>query len=61
VVGYELLARGPLNSELHRPDVLFEVARDQGRVPELDRLCRMMAARAGSTLPDQYLELTRSR
>jgi EAL domain-containing protein (putative c-di-GMP-specific phosphodiesterase class I)/CheY-like chemotaxis protein len=55
VVGYELLARGPLQSELHRPDVLFEVARDQGRVPELDRLCRMMAARASSTLPDQYL------
>ncbi len=55
VIGYELLARGPLHSELHRPDVLFEVARDQGRVPELDRLCRMMAARAGSTLPDQYL------
>ncbi len=55
VVGYELLARGPLQSELHRPDVLFEVARAQGRVPELDRLCRMMAARASSTLPDQYL------
>ena len=55
VIGYELLARGPLQSELHRPDVLFEVARDQGRVPELDRLCRMMAARASSTLPDQYL------
>jgi EAL domain-containing protein (putative c-di-GMP-specific phosphodiesterase class I) len=55
VVGYELLARGPIQSELHRPDVLFEVARDQGRVPELDRLCRMMAARASSTLPDQYL------
>ena len=55
VLGFELLARGPLQSELHRPDVLFEVARDQGRVPELDRLCRMMAARASSTLPDQYL------
>ncbi len=55
VIGYELLARGPLQSELHRPDVLFEVARDQGRVPELDRLCRTMAARASSTLPEQYL------
>jgi len=54
VVGYELLARGPLQSELHRPDMLFDVARDQGRVLELDRLCRMMAARASSNLPDQY-------
>lgn len=55
VIGYELLARGPRQSELHRPDVLFEVAREQGRVPELDRLCRMTAARASSTLPDRYL------
>jgi EAL domain-containing protein (putative c-di-GMP-specific phosphodiesterase class I)/GGDEF domain-containing protein len=55
VLGYELLARGPLQSELHRPDVLFEVARDVGRVPELDRLCRMMAARGSATLPDGYL------
>jgi len=55
VVGFELLARGPRQSELHRPDVLFEVAREQGRVPELDRLCRMTAARASSTLPDRYL------
>jgi len=55
VLGYELLARGPQQSELHRPDALFEVARAQGRVPELDRLCRTMAARASSTLPDQYL------
>ena len=45
VLGYELLARGPLQSELHRPDALFEVARAEARVPELDRLCRMMAAR----------------
>ena len=55
VLGYELLARGPLQSELHRPDVLFEVAREVGRVPELDRLCRMMAARGSATLPDGYL------
>jgi len=55
VMGYELLARGPLRSELHHPDTLFQVARDQGRVTELDRLCRSMAARASSTLPAQYL------
>ena len=55
VLGYELLARGPMNSELHRPDALFEVARDENRVPELDRLCRMTAARGSATLPPQYL------
>jgi EAL domain-containing protein (putative c-di-GMP-specific phosphodiesterase class I)/DNA-binding response OmpR family regulator len=55
VIGYELLARGPLQSELHRPDALFEVARAEGRVPELDRICRMMAARASATLPAKYL------
>ncbi len=55
VLGYELLARGPLQSELHRPDALFEVARAEARVPELDRLCRMMAARGAATLPPEYL------
>jgi EAL domain-containing protein (putative c-di-GMP-specific phosphodiesterase class I)/DNA-binding response OmpR family regulator len=55
VIGYELLARGPLQSELHRPDALFEVARAENRVPELDRLCRMMAARSSATLPQEYL------
>jgi EAL domain-containing protein (putative c-di-GMP-specific phosphodiesterase class I)/DNA-binding response OmpR family regulator len=55
VIGYELLARGPLRSELHRPDALFEVARAENRVPELDRLCRMMAARGSATRPAKYL------
>lgn len=55
MIGYELLARGPLQSELHRPDVLFEVARAENRVPELDRLCRMMAARGSATLPAECL------
>ena len=55
VLGYELLARGPVDSELHRPDALFEVARDEDRVPELDRLCRMTAARGSTTLPSHYL------
>jgi EAL domain-containing protein (putative c-di-GMP-specific phosphodiesterase class I)/CheY-like chemotaxis protein len=55
VLGYEVLARGPLSSELHQPELLFEVARDQGRVQELDLLCRSMASRGGSTLPDKLL------
>jgi EAL domain-containing protein (putative c-di-GMP-specific phosphodiesterase class I)/CheY-like chemotaxis protein len=55
VIGYEVLARGPLRSELHRPELLFEVARDQGRVEELDLLCRTLATRGGSTLPEHLL------
>lgn len=53
--GYELLARGPRHSELHRPDVLFEVARAEARVPELDRICRMTAARGAADLPANCL------
>ncbi len=55
VIGYELLARGPEEGALHRPDALFEVAREEGRVSELDRLCRRMASRGSKTLPAQYL------
>jgi EAL domain-containing protein (putative c-di-GMP-specific phosphodiesterase class I) len=55
VVGYEVLARGPQSSELHAPEMLFEVARDQGRVQELDLLCRLMASRSSSTLPHELL------
>jgi EAL domain-containing protein (putative c-di-GMP-specific phosphodiesterase class I)/DNA-binding response OmpR family regulator len=55
VMGFEILARGPLQSELHRPDALFEVARAENRVSELDRLCRLMAARGSATLPKEYL------
>jgi EAL domain-containing protein (putative c-di-GMP-specific phosphodiesterase class I) len=55
VLGYEVLARGPQSSELHRPELLFEVARDQGRVEELDLLCRSMASREGSSLPEKVL------
>ncbi len=55
VRGYELLARGPRESELHRPEALFEVARAEARVPELDRICRMTAARAAAGLPSHCL------
>jgi len=55
VFGYELLARGPRQSELHRPDALFEVARAEARVPELDRICRMTAARGAADLPPDCL------
>lgn len=39
VIGYEGLIRGPSNSPLHAPTVLFEAARRSGRVAELEALC----------------------
>lgn len=55
VLGYELLARGPLGTELHRPDALFEVARAQKRVVELDRICRLAATHASTLLSSDCL------
>lgn len=43
VVGYEALARGPQGSPLERPDRLFEAARSEGLLPELDWACRLAA------------------
>jgi EAL domain-containing protein (putative c-di-GMP-specific phosphodiesterase class I)/CheY-like chemotaxis protein len=55
VLGYEVLARGPEQSELHHPDDLFEVARHEDRVAELDRICRLTATRDSAGLPGRYL------
>jgi EAL domain-containing protein (putative c-di-GMP-specific phosphodiesterase class I)/CheY-like chemotaxis protein len=54
-IGFEILSRGPLESELHTPDALFEIARTEGRVIELDRLCRRTACEAGQGLPRHAL------
>lgn len=54
-IGFEILSRGPKESELHRPDALFEIARSEGRVAELDRLCRRTACKAGEQLPRHAL------
>ncbi len=54
-IGFELLSRGPRESELHLPDALFDIARSEGRIPELDRLCRRTASRAGENLPEGCL------
>ena len=55
VLGYELLARGPLRSELHFPDALFATARAENRMHELDCVCRSVAARSSAALPKGYL------
>ncbi|MDQ6805811.1 MAG: EAL domain-containing protein [Actinomycetota bacterium] len=43
VVGYEALARGPSDSPLERPDLLFAAARENGVTAELDWACRAAA------------------
>jgi len=41
VVGYEGLSRGPVESSLHMPTELFDAARANQRLNELDWLCRV--------------------
>src|SRR5471030_2637438 len=43
IVGYEALSRGPSNSPLHSPIALFAVARQAGRLNELEIACRESA------------------
>jgi EAL domain-containing protein (putative c-di-GMP-specific phosphodiesterase class I)/GGDEF domain-containing protein len=43
VLGYEALVRGPADSALHNPLVLFSAAERCQRLAELDRLCQRLA------------------
>ncbi|MBM3111629.1 bifunctional diguanylate cyclase/phosphodiesterase [Pseudomonas arcuscaelestis] len=45
ILGYEALSRGPSNSPLHSPINLFGVARQAGRLTELEVACRESACR----------------
>ena len=45
ILGYEALSRGPSNSPLHSPVALFAVARQAGRLSELEIACRQIACR----------------
>ena len=45
ILGYEALSRGPSNSALHSPINLFAVARQAGRLSELEIACRETACR----------------
>jgi diguanylate cyclase (GGDEF)-like protein len=45
ILGYEALSRGPSNSPLHSPVPLFAVARQAGRLSELEIACRQSACR----------------
>src|SRR5262245_1575340 len=46
IVGYEALARGPVDSPWNSPEALFTEAYRTGRAVELDRICRLGAARS---------------
>lgn len=50
ILGYEALSRGPSNSPLHSPLNLFAIARQAGRLGELEVLCRENACRRFSEL-----------
>ncbi|MDF0729939.1 GGDEF domain-containing protein [Pseudomonas entomophila] len=50
ILGYEALSRGPSNSPLHSPLNLFAIARQAGRLSELEVLCRESACRRFSEL-----------
>jgi len=43
IFGYEALIRGPAHSLLHSPVALFDAARKQGRLVELELLCRELS------------------
>ncbi|MCE4054124.1 bifunctional diguanylate cyclase/phosphodiesterase [Pseudomonas sp. Au-Pse12] len=45
ILGYEALSRGPSNSPLHSPVALFAVARQAGRLSELEIACRHSACK----------------
>lgn len=46
VHGYEGLVRGPADTPLHSPDALFRVASQNGRLVELEKICRQVVMRA---------------
>ncbi len=51
VVGYEALVRGPADSDLHSPGLLFQQAEQSGLTYELDCLCRRAALERAHCLP----------
>ena len=52
VHGYEALARGPEDSEFHSPLAMFEAARQEGLLFQLDCLCRRKAFEGAMEKPE---------
>lgn len=57
VLGWEGLARGPRNSELQSPGMLFDTAERTGCLLDVERLCRNTAIRNANIGMDQLLFL----
>jgi EAL domain-containing protein (putative c-di-GMP-specific phosphodiesterase class I) len=57
IVGWEALARGPKNSELQSPIVLFDTAERVGRLLDIEHICRNTAIRNARIGEDQRLFL----
>jgi EAL domain-containing protein (putative c-di-GMP-specific phosphodiesterase class I) len=57
IVGWEALARGPKNSELQSPIVLFDTAERVGRLLDIEHICRNVAIRNARIGEDQLLFL----
>lgn len=58
IIGYEALSRGPLDSQLHNPGLLFEAARIQNKTFQLELLCNIKALeKATDLLGDKLLFL----
>jgi EAL domain-containing protein (putative c-di-GMP-specific phosphodiesterase class I) len=51
IMGFEALSRGPRGSGLESADVLFEAARTNNLLVELDRLCRKRALLSSGRIP----------
>jgi len=57
IVGYEALTRALDESFVHEPSALFSMARESGRIKELDKLCVDFALKNGQALGDKKLFL----
>ena len=54
VLGFEALSRGPKNTTLENPGVLFDLARVYGKLWELEFLCRIKALEKASQYDQPY-------
>ncbi|MDI2589532.1 GGDEF domain-containing protein [Psychrobacillus sp. NEAU-3TGS] len=50
IYGYEALSRGPANTVLHNPEMLFDYALKNGQLWELENLCRANALKCAHDL-----------
>jgi EAL domain-containing protein (putative c-di-GMP-specific phosphodiesterase class I)/CheY-like chemotaxis protein len=57
IIGYEALMRGPQDTELRSPEVLFDLAREGDMLWQLDRLCRKKIFQFGKDFSNMALRL----